>query len=72
MHEPVTEFREISNKSLSVIIEKNKFNPRIERTLEITYGLRNFIGNAVKYSKSLVEISIESNNKIFKHQHSRT
>ena len=26
--------------------------------------MRNFIGNAVKYSKSLVEISLESNNKI--------
>ena len=39
-------------------------NPQIERTLEITYGLRNFIGNAVKYSDSLVDISVESNNKI--------
>ena len=57
-------FREISNKRLSVIVEKNEINPRIERTLEITYGLRNFIGNAVKYSKSLVEISLESNNRI--------
>ena len=26
--------------------------------------MRNFIGNAVKYSKSSVEISLESNNKI--------
>ena len=57
-------YREISNKKLSVIVEKNEINPRIERTLEITYGLRNFIGNAVKYSKSLVEISVESNNEI--------
>ena len=57
-------YREISNKKLSVIVKKNEINPRIERTLEITYGLRNFIGNAVKYSKSLVEISLESNNKI--------
>ena len=60
----VRSYREISNKKLSVIVEKNEINPRIERTLEITYGLRNFIGNAVKYSKSLVEISLESNNKI--------
>ena len=57
-------FREISNKKLSVIVEKNTINPRIGRTLEITYGLRNFIGNAVKYSKSLVEINLESDNKI--------
>ena len=44
--------------------KKNEFNPKIDRTLEITYGLRNFIGNAVKYSKSFVDISLESNNKI--------
>ena len=64
LNEIARSYREISNKKLSVIIEKNEINPRIERTLEITYGLRNFIGNAVKYSKSLVEISLESNNRI--------
>jgi len=64
LNEIARSFREISNKKLLVIVEKNKINPHIERTLEITYGLRNFIGNAVKYSKSLVEISLESNNKI--------
>ena len=59
-------FREISNKKLLVILDKNEINPTIERTLEINYGLRNFIGNAVKYSKSYVEISLESNTKITK------
>ncbi len=53
-------------KKLLVIENKNEVNPRIKRTLEITYGLRNFIGNAVKYSKSFVEITLESNNKITK------
>jgi two-component system sensor histidine kinase RegB len=60
----VRSYKEISNKKLSVIAEKNVINPRIERRLEITYGLRNFIGNAVKYSKSLVEINLESDNEI--------
>ena len=64
LNEIARSFREISNKKLSVIVEKNEINPRIERTLEITYGLRNFIGNAVKYSKSLVEINLESDNEI--------
>jgi len=64
LNEIARSFREISNKKLSVIVKKNEINPRIERTLEITYGLRNFIGNAVKYSKSLVEISLKSDNKI--------
>ena len=36
----------------------------IQRTPEIIYGLRNFIGNAVKFSKSEVSIKIISNKKI--------
>ena len=64
LNEIVRSYTEISEKKLSFFTEKNKINPQIDRTLEITYGLRNFIGNAVKYSKSFVEISLESNNKI--------
>ena len=64
LDEIVRSFKEISEKKLSLISEKNKNNPQIERTLEITYGLRNFIGNAIKYSNSSVEISLESDNKI--------
>ena len=60
----VRSFSKISEKKLSLLTEKNVLNPRIERTLEITYGLRNFIGNAAKYSNSLIDISLESNNKI--------
>ena len=64
LKEIVKSFSEISEKKLSLLVEKNKINPQIDRTLEITYGLRNFIGNAVKYSNSFVDISLESNNKI--------
>ena len=66
LNEIVRSFKEISKKKLFIIEKKNEINPRIKRTLEITYGLRNFIGNAVKYSKSFVEITLESNNKITK------
>jgi two-component system sensor histidine kinase RegB len=64
LNEIIRSFSEISGKKLSFFAEKNKLNPQIERTLEITYGLRNFIGNAVKYSNSSVDITLESNNKI--------
>ena len=64
LSEIVRSYTEISEKKLSLLVEKNKLNPQIERTLEITYGLRNFIGNAVKYSNSSVDITLESNNKI--------
>ena len=60
----VRSFTEISEKKISLVVEQNKLNPQIERTLEITYGLRNFIGNAVKYSNSSVDVILESNNKI--------
>ena len=60
----IRSFTEISGKKLSLLVEKNILNPQIERTLEITYGLRNFIGNAVKYGKSTIDISLESNEKI--------
>ena len=64
LREIIRSFTEISEKKLSLLVTKNELNPQIERTLEITYGLRNFIGNAVKYSNSLVDISLESNNRI--------
>jgi len=60
----VRSFGEISEKKLLLIVEKNELNPKIQRTLEITYGLRNFVGNAVKYSNSFVDIILESNEKI--------
>ena len=64
LNQIVRSFTEISKKKISLNTEKNEVNPQIERTLEITYGLRNFIGNAVKYSNSQVDISLESNNTI--------
>ena len=64
LDEIVRSFNEISEKRISLLVEKNEINPQIERTLEITYGLRNFIGNAVKYSNSFVEINLKSDNKI--------
>jgi len=64
LNEIVRSFSEISEKKILLISEKNKINPQIERTLEITYGLRNFVGNAVKYGSSFVEINLESTNKM--------
>ena len=63
INEIVRSFSEISEKKLMFSSEKNKINPQISNSLEITYGLRNFVGNAVKYSASSVDISLESNNQ---------
>ena len=37
---------------------------KITKSIEIVYGLRNFIGNANKFSKSKIFISIKSDNDI--------
>jgi len=59
-------FKEISNKKFYIEEKDNSLDPVIKRKAEITYGLRNFIGNASKFSESLVEINIESNKQITK------
>ncbi len=62
--EIVNSFKEISNKSFLVQSENNKYDFTVRRKVELTYGLRNFIGNASKFSKSLVDVKLESNKKI--------
>lgn len=67
LNEIVTSFENISNKKINFDCDKNIKDLKINRSLEITYGLRNFIGNAVKYSRSKVNIDLnkeEENIKI--------
>ena len=64
LYEIISSFQEISNKNFLIKSENNMLDPMVKRKAELTYGLRNFIGNASKFSKSLVEIKLKSNNKI--------
>jgi len=64
LDEIVRSFSEISEKKILLIKKQNELDLQIERTLEIAYGLRNFIGNAIKYSNSIVEINLKSNDTI--------
>ena len=59
-------FEEISDKKFLIKLESNILDPTIKRKAEITYGLRNFIGNASKFSDTKVEINLESNDKLTK------
>jgi len=64
INEIVRSFREISNKEFIVNLESHQ-NPIVnQKSSEIVYGLRNFIGNANKFSTQKVEIYISSNKKI--------
>ena len=62
LEEIIKSFKESSEKKiyLNTVKDINKIN--IKRTPELVYGLRNFIGNAVKFSNNEVQISIESDN----------
>ena len=62
LYEIVESFKEISKKD--IFLNKNDLakSIQIKRSAEITYGLRNFIGNAVKYSKSKVNVELKTYN----------
>ncbi len=61
LDEIIRSFQEISKKKFIINFEKN-FNPIItKKSTEIIYGLRNFIGNANKFSKKEIEIILNSN-----------
>jgi len=64
LEEIINSFKETSSKKIELDIEKDENKINIQRSPEIIYGLRNFIGNAVKFSKSKVKINLKSNNKI--------
>ena len=61
MEEIIKSFSESSNKSIELDCEKDLNKAVIQRNPELVYGLRNFIGNAVKFSKKRVLITISSN-----------
>ena len=63
VYEIVRSFQEISEKSFIINSEQFKNPIKLNRSSEIVYGLRNFIGNASKFSNEKIEIFLKSNNK---------
>ena len=64
LEEIINSFKETSSKEINFVVDKDQNKIAIQRTPEIIYGLRNFIGNAVKFSKSKVKINLTSDQKI--------
>ena len=58
--EIVRSYREISKKDFIVNLTNYKNSLNINKSLEIIYGLRNFIGNANKFSKKRIQIILNS------------
>lgn len=62
LYQIVRSFEDISKKKF--IISKNQdYNSfKIKRSIELIYGIRNFLGNANKFSKEKVYITLKSDN----------
>ena len=63
LSEIVRSYQEISKKKFLLDTEKNNNSISFRRSVEINYGLRNFIGNANKFSKQKIEIKLLSDEK---------
>ena len=64
LNEIILSFKEISSKNFVFNYEQDSNSFEITKSIEIVYGLRNFIGNANKYSKDSVIINLRSDSEI--------
>ena len=60
MDEIVKSYQQTSKKEFIVNYDQNSNPLNISKSIEIVYGLRNFIGNANKYSENKIFINIKS------------
>ena len=58
----VTSFQETSSKNFILNFNQDSNPRKIPKSIEIIYGLRNFIGNANKFAKEKIFITLKSNN----------
>ena len=63
VHEIVRSYEEISKKNFLINLDNYNISIKLNKSLEIIYGLRNFIGNANKFSEEKIEIFLISNKK---------
>lgn len=62
--EIISSFKEISQKKFIFNYDQDSNTRKITKSIEIVYGLRNFIGNANKFSKNTVYINLKSDSEI--------
>ena len=60
LKEIILSFKETSKKEFILDISQDLNSKKITKSIELVYGLRNFIGNANKFSKSKVFINLKS------------
>ena len=64
LSEIISSFKEISKKQFIFNYDQDSNLRKITKSIEIVYGLRNFIGNANKFSKNTVYINLKSDSEI--------
>tara|TARA_B100000886_G_scaffold301725_1_gene231344 strand:- start:265 stop:1545 length:1281 start_codon:yes stop_codon:yes gene_type:complete len=63
INEIVNSFKEISKKNFNIDKEQDSNSFEILKSVEIVYGLRNFIGNANKFSNENIYIAVKSDSQ---------
>ena len=63
LKEIVLSFQETSNKNLILNFNQDSNKKKMTKSVEIVYGLRNFIGNANKFCSQKVFITLKSDNE---------
>jgi len=63
LNEIISSFKEISKKNFILNCDQYSNVKKITKSLEIIYGLRNFIGNANKFSKETIYINLKSDSE---------
>ncbi len=64
LNEIISSFREISKKDFVFNFDQDSNPKKISKSIEIVYGLRNFIGNANKFAKNSIFINLKSDSEI--------
>jgi two-component system sensor histidine kinase RegB len=64
LSEIIASFKEISQKKFIFNYDQFSNQKKITKSIEIVYGLRNFIGNANKFSKETIHITLKSDSEI--------
>ena len=64
LSEIISSFKEISNKNFVLNYDQDSNVKKITKSIEIVYGLRNFIGNANKFSRNMIYINLKSDSEI--------
>ena len=63
LNEIISSFKEISKKDFIFNFDQDSNPKKITKSIEIVYGLRNFIGNANKYAENTIFINLKSDSE---------